>query len=280
MNTVSADSSFSSETIDVSKGRSASQRFGIAAEEGCVKPTIVNTSDLAAVSPYMCDVVLVEGLKAVCLLPLVKRCRVSHAGVWSNSNRARKRFGLPGDFRSQRQARRGEAVPGRRDPQRDEFRKHHRYQPCGKTCSGTGGNGRDQRFHGPVARGDRNRKGVNRSRHSRPQPAERSHVCQAELCRHSDRSAGERTVWKRKGSFHRCDYLKSRTFGCWGKQRVLMRLSRSIRPAAHVLSGAFHSMAIDLQTLKHKTGEITLRFNNRDNSHERRGICRWYRNII
>jgi GAF domain-containing protein len=75
MNTVSADSSFSSETIDVSKGRSASQRFGIAAEEGCVKPTIVNTSDLAAVSPYMCDVVLAEGLKAVCLLPLVNRGR-------------------------------------------------------------------------------------------------------------------------------------------------------------------------------------------------------------
>ena len=75
MNTVSADSSFSSETIDVSKGRSASQRFGIAAEEGCVKPTIVNTSDLAAVSPYMCDVVLAEGLKAVCLIPLVKRGR-------------------------------------------------------------------------------------------------------------------------------------------------------------------------------------------------------------
>jgi len=75
VNTVSADSSFSSETIDVSKGRSASQRFGIAAEEGCVKPTIVNTSDLAAVSPYMCDVVLAEGLKAVCLLPLVNRGR-------------------------------------------------------------------------------------------------------------------------------------------------------------------------------------------------------------
>jgi formate hydrogenlyase transcriptional activator len=75
MNTVSADSSFSSETIDVSKGRSASQRFGIAAEEGCVKPTIVNTSDLAAVSPYMCDVVLAEGLKAVCLIPLVNRGR-------------------------------------------------------------------------------------------------------------------------------------------------------------------------------------------------------------
>jgi GAF domain-containing protein len=40
-----------------------------------VKPTIVNTSDLAAVSPYMCDVVLAEGLKAVCLIPLVKRGR-------------------------------------------------------------------------------------------------------------------------------------------------------------------------------------------------------------
>ena len=75
MNTVSADSFFSSETIDVSKGRSASQRFGIAAEEGCVKPTIVNTSDLAAVSPYMCYVVLAEGLKAVCLIPLVNRGR-------------------------------------------------------------------------------------------------------------------------------------------------------------------------------------------------------------
>ena len=80
MNTVSADSSFSSETIDVSKGRSASQRFGIAAEEGCVKPTIVNTSDLAAVSPYMCDVVLAEGLKAVCLLPLVNRGRALGIG--------------------------------------------------------------------------------------------------------------------------------------------------------------------------------------------------------
>jgi len=139
VNTVSADSSFSSETIDVSKGRSASQRFGIAAEEGCVKPTIVNTSDLAAVSPYICDVVLAEGLKAVCLLPLVNRGRalgmlgIGRIGesaftpsdvefltrVSANSNRARKRFGLPGDFRSQRQARRGEAVPGRRDPQRE-----------------------------------------------------------------------------------------------------------------------------------------------------------------
>src|ERR1700683_1571916 len=47
----------------------------IAGEEGCVKPTIVNTSDLAAVSPYMCDVVLAEGLKAVCLIPLVNRGR-------------------------------------------------------------------------------------------------------------------------------------------------------------------------------------------------------------
>src|ERR1700691_542609 len=75
MDTLSADSSLSRETIDVSKGRSASERFGIAAEEGCVKPTIVNTSDLAAVSPYMCDVVLAEGLKAVCLIPLVNRGR-------------------------------------------------------------------------------------------------------------------------------------------------------------------------------------------------------------
>jgi hypothetical protein len=72
----------------------------------------------------------------------------------------------------------------------------------------------------------------------------------------------------------------SSTVWVLGKQRVIIRLSLTIRPAAHVLSGAFHSMAIDLQTLKHKTGEITPRFNNRDNSHERRGICRWYRNII
>jgi len=47
----------------------------IAGEEACVKPTIVNTSDLAAVSPYMCYVVLAEGLKAVCLIPLVNRGR-------------------------------------------------------------------------------------------------------------------------------------------------------------------------------------------------------------
>jgi formate hydrogenlyase transcriptional activator len=40
-----------------------------------VKPTIVNTSDLAAVSPDMCDVVLAEGLKAVFLVPLVNRGR-------------------------------------------------------------------------------------------------------------------------------------------------------------------------------------------------------------
>jgi hypothetical protein len=39
-------------------------------------------------------------------------------------------------------------------------------------------------------------------------------------------------------------------------------------------------MAIDLQRLKHRTGEITLKFNNRDNPHERGGMCRWYRNII
>jgi formate hydrogenlyase transcriptional activator len=89
MDTLSADSSLSRETIDVSKGRSASERFGIAAEEGCVKPTIVNTSDLAAVSPYMCDVVLAEGLKAVCLIPLVNRGRaVGMLGIGRTSESA------------------------------------------------------------------------------------------------------------------------------------------------------------------------------------------------
>ena len=51
-----------------------------------------------------------------------------------------------------------------------------------------------------------------------------------------------------------------------------MRLSRTIRRAARFYLAAFHSMAIDLQLLKHRTGEITLKFNNRDNSHERGGI--------
>ena len=37
--------------------------------------------------------------------------------------------------------------------------------------------------------------GVDRPRHSRPQPTQRSHVRKTELCRHSHRSAGERTVW-------------------------------------------------------------------------------------
>jgi formate hydrogenlyase transcriptional activator len=57
-----------------------------------------------------------------------------------------------------------------------------------------GGNGRFKRFYCPVAWGDRNGKRTDRSRNSRTQPAQRTHLRQTQLRRNSHRPAGKRTV--------------------------------------------------------------------------------------
>ena len=182
-----------------------------------MKPTIVNTSDLAAVSPYMCDVVLAEGLKAVCLLPLVNRGRA--LGMLGIGRIGESAF-TPSDVEfltrvsgqiaiALENALAYQEISDLKDRLAEEklyLEEEIRSEMNFENIIGTS----------PALKhvlelvetvatsdstvlllgGDRNRKGVNRSRHSRPQPAERSHVCQAELRRHSDRSAGERTVWK------------------------------------------------------------------------------------
>jgi hypothetical protein len=119
----------------------------------------------------MYDVVPAEGLKAICLIPLVNRGRA--IGMLGIGRTGESAF-TPNDVEflarvsgqiaiALENALAWEEISDLKDklaqeklyleedPQRDEFREHHRYQPGVKTCSGNGGNGCDQRFHDPVA---------------------------------------------------------------------------------------------------------------------------------
>ncbi len=177
-----------------------------------LKPVVVDMRERNELTSDASDIVAAEGIKAICNIPLATRGRA--LGILSILRTKETPFS-PGDvdFLSRASGQIAIAIENAlayheisqlKDKLaqeklylEEEIRSEMNFEniignsPPVETCSGTRGNGRYQRLYSPAAGGDRYRQGVDRARHSRPQPAQGAHVCEAELCRHSYRSAGE-----------------------------------------------------------------------------------------
>jgi formate hydrogenlyase transcriptional activator len=176
-----------------------------------LKPVVVNTWEPNDLSSEASDLVAAEGIKTFCNIPLVNRGRA--LGILSILRTTETPFSPEDvDFLSRASGQIAVALE-------NALAYHEISQLKDKLAQEKLYLEEEIRsVYSPAAWGDRYRQRVDRPCHSRPQQTQRSHVCEAELCRHSYRSAGERTVWTRKGSVHRRDYAKSRPNGA-GRSR-------------------------------------------------------------